>query len=755
MAYRSFYSDDDTKPGDPDFGYGYFADENGQKTYGYDPVEAERLYQPTPPPQAQPTASLDEQQLNAMIAQQSGIPTGATGMPPAQSAGVPDVQPRPITPQEVQASTPTSDFDSELQRQAQAANINPELVRSVIRRESGGNPAAVNDDTGAHAGLIQFSQKGWPDVAKGAGRPDVSWDDMRRMSATDQLPFVMSYFQRHGIGPKSDAGDLAMAAFMPAYSDRNDDFVLGEKDNPEIMGDVRSSKVWAQNPIFDRDKDGKITVGEVRSLANEQAGMPGRDREIPTGVPSQAAFGAPGIPQIPGMQAAQVTSRGLPLSPEQLRERQQQTYDSTMQQMAMVQHGAEQRVAGRDEAMAQVDAEHQRMLKDTAFKQQYFNAVKGVARQKVDEEFRKPMEKVDPLKVIKDMDAGDWVLGGIAILLSGLGSGFRTAAGGQPGPNAAIQAMNRAIDQSIAAQKDAIQRGERLSNNRVAHWTTVFNDAQSGQQAAEAEAKIATARRIDMQTKLGLESADITAQAMGASQQLMQQGQQLAQAIEDREAERLSVVYQPPKPVPVPPVGPVPVATMSDGKRVDPIEQSPELRDRLVADFMQMSPEHRAKQLGDFQSDMANVSELKRSRDRLRKLYEIEPNEKGAYPPDQWFGGPDYSSTATGTGLSPANWGVFSNERDRELEKAWGAIKLATRMGWKTEPNNKAAQDLFEGLDTPARDTDVPVTMEELDRKIDLLEQRIKGGALPQVRAFYYSQNASAPNVRPVTGPVR
>jgi hypothetical protein len=159
----------------------------------------------------------------------------------------------PPTPEELQQS---------IRGFAESANLNPEAVARVIGHESGGKPGVVNKLTNKHAGLIQFSKETWAGLAKEAGTPDITWDDMRKMSAEEQLPYVMQYFERLGLGPDNDAGDYAMAAFMPAFWQSSDDTVLGRRGSRESIGGLNMGKVWAQNPGLQNGDT--ITVGDVR-----------------------------------------------------------------------------------------------------------------------------------------------------------------------------------------------------------------------------------------------------------------------------------------------------------------------------------------------------------------------------------------------------------------------------------------------------------------------------------------------------------
>jgi hypothetical protein len=154
------------------------------------------------------------------------------------------------------------EFRGSVQGFAESANLNGDAILKVIGHESGGKASATNAITGKHAGLIQFSKETWQGLAKEAGEPDLTWEDMRKMSAEEQLPYVMMYYNRLGLGPDNDAGDYAMATFMPAFWQAPDDTVLGEKGSKQSIGGLSMAKVWQQNPGL-RNGD-RITVGDVR-----------------------------------------------------------------------------------------------------------------------------------------------------------------------------------------------------------------------------------------------------------------------------------------------------------------------------------------------------------------------------------------------------------------------------------------------------------------------------------------------------------
>jgi hypothetical protein len=161
------------------------------------------------------------------------------------------------------------ELGTEIEKQASAAGLNGAAVRAWVGAESRGNASSVNADTGAHGGILQFAKEGWADVAKAAGTPDVTWEQMLKLPAEKQIPYVLAYFKTKGLKATDDGGEYAMATFMPLYRDKPDDFVLGEEGSTEIaFGDVTKGKVWEQNPSL---RDGnKITVGGVKRRGREK-----------------------------------------------------------------------------------------------------------------------------------------------------------------------------------------------------------------------------------------------------------------------------------------------------------------------------------------------------------------------------------------------------------------------------------------------------------------------------------------------------
>lgn len=127
-----------------------------------------------------------------------------------------------------------------------------------MKMESRVDPAAVNKQSGA-TGLIQFM----PDTARSLG---TSVEALRGMSAVEQLDYVYKYFKMVGVRPGMDLGDLYMAVFMPKFVGYPDDFVLGQQGGGKVPGtNLSSDLVYKQNKGLDKNKDGSITIADVKS----------------------------------------------------------------------------------------------------------------------------------------------------------------------------------------------------------------------------------------------------------------------------------------------------------------------------------------------------------------------------------------------------------------------------------------------------------------------------------------------------------
>ena len=179
---------------------------------------------------------------------------------PEIAARYKDVLARPdsVDAQKIDTTTiQDPDFKKKLEKVASALGVRSADLTAIFKQESGINPAAVNATSGA-TGLIQFM----PDTARRLG---TTTDALKQMDGVQQLDYVYKYFKMTGVG-NGELGDLYMAVFMPKYVGYPNETVLGQNGAPGFSG-----KVYAQNKGLDRNKDGAITVADVKQSVSRFA----------------------------------------------------------------------------------------------------------------------------------------------------------------------------------------------------------------------------------------------------------------------------------------------------------------------------------------------------------------------------------------------------------------------------------------------------------------------------------------------------
>jgi hypothetical protein len=133
---------------------------------------------------------------------------------------------------------------------ASSLETNPNFLLAVMQVESGIDPQARNP-TGGATGLIQFM----PATAKALG---TSTTALMAMSASEQMVYVHKYLKPFA-GRLHSAGDCYMTVFYPAMLGRPDMTVIAKK----------GSKVYDHNAGLDSDKNGVLTVGDVKCRAEK------------------------------------------------------------------------------------------------------------------------------------------------------------------------------------------------------------------------------------------------------------------------------------------------------------------------------------------------------------------------------------------------------------------------------------------------------------------------------------------------------
>lgn len=168
-------------------------------------------------------------------------------------------QPDSIDAQKIDVSTiQDPDFKKKVEKIAGLLGVKASDLMAIMKQESGVNPSIYNRAGSGAVGLIQFM----PDTARRLG---TTTDELAKMDGVQQLDFVYKYFKMTGVGDGS-LGDLYMAVFMPKYVGQPNHTVLGASGAPGFSG-----KVYAQNAGLDRNKDGTITVADVKSAVQRYA----------------------------------------------------------------------------------------------------------------------------------------------------------------------------------------------------------------------------------------------------------------------------------------------------------------------------------------------------------------------------------------------------------------------------------------------------------------------------------------------------
>jgi hypothetical protein len=483
-------------------------------------------------------------------------------------------------------------------------------------------------------------------------------------------------------------------------------------------------------PIGQIDRD-KLAQAIARKESSSTLGGGGPPSLAPATTPRTSA--AP-----PGMVMSEVSQTGIPLTPQQLQEREGQINTQVAGEREA--RGAallDQRQALQNVQDQQVQVAQQREQQAKA-DQQREELVQKEASQRIDTELTQPVQKVDPKRYIKNMSTAQQVFGILGLLTSAVGQGLMMKNGQGNVPNIALQWLDKAIDQDIEDQREEIQQGQVSSKNRVAHWTRVFDNAEAGKTAAKLEAEQAVNARLKANL-LDVDDADLQAQAVAVDQELQRRALDSVNELRENEANKLRMKYEAPAVQPRP-VGPVPTGPN------DPIKTSPEYRAQVAAHF---NEEKDGPKLEKFKEGLNAIKGSQQALQELETLYKVSADDRGQYPAQA-----DYASGGTGPGYNPTNWEILSNERDRQIKKAWGAVMGAARMDWKSEPNGVAIQQLLMNLDVPDRDNDVPLSLAKVRAALDKSEQLLESGTLPQVRAYFWSQQGPPVGATRVTGRV-
>jgi hypothetical protein len=143
-------------------------------------------------------------------------------------------------------------FIAKVKDVATRLGINPNWLMQVMYFESAKtfSPSIKNPYTGA-TGLIQFM----PTTATGLGTTVLQ---LSQMSAVEQLEYVYKYYAPYKAKIKSYV-DLYLTTFFPLAVGKDGNFIIQTSK-------ISAALIATQNPAFDLNKDGQITVKEITEV---------------------------------------------------------------------------------------------------------------------------------------------------------------------------------------------------------------------------------------------------------------------------------------------------------------------------------------------------------------------------------------------------------------------------------------------------------------------------------------------------------
>ncbi len=135
--------------------------------------------------------------------------------------------------------------------------VNPAWLMCVIHFETAGTLDPKTTNSIGSVGLIQFTRdkKGVEYKTINGKRYSLSY--LKSLTFEKQMLVVVEYLKPYA-GKIKSFTDLYLSVFFPLAIGKDDNFTLQTKN-------LSASKIALQNPIFDANKDGKLTKSEVTS----------------------------------------------------------------------------------------------------------------------------------------------------------------------------------------------------------------------------------------------------------------------------------------------------------------------------------------------------------------------------------------------------------------------------------------------------------------------------------------------------------
>ncbi len=160
--------------------------------------------------------------------------------------------------------TTTPRFRALLVELTRERGLDPDKVSAIISLESGYRANVQNAQGALALGLIQFIKKYFPPIAA-AAKMQVTWDDLRTLTAEEQIPLVLAFFRLVGLTSESSVTDYAVGTFLPTQIGKPLSTVIARKDSHEYLPGTKLflGTVYAWNSNLDTDQDGEITIRDL------------------------------------------------------------------------------------------------------------------------------------------------------------------------------------------------------------------------------------------------------------------------------------------------------------------------------------------------------------------------------------------------------------------------------------------------------------------------------------------------------------
>ena len=156
-------------------------------------------------------------------------------------------------------------FVTRLKQVADSLGVQADDLLKVMYFETKGTlDHTITNAIGA-TGLIQFM----PATARSLG---TSTDELRRMTATQQLDYVYAYY-KDKIKPGMKASDIYLATLLPVALRLSDKTVIAQRGSKQLVPGAEFSKnrMYKQNPVFAKPGKTHYTIADIRSMIDSRS----------------------------------------------------------------------------------------------------------------------------------------------------------------------------------------------------------------------------------------------------------------------------------------------------------------------------------------------------------------------------------------------------------------------------------------------------------------------------------------------------